>query len=115
MAVPGYGEVWLADLDPTAGREQAGLRPVLVVSPTRFNRGDLVLAVPFTRTDRGSPLHVRVEPPEGGVRAPSFAMCEQVRALSRRRLRQRWGIVEPGTQRAVAGCLRRLLPEPGVR
>lgn len=112
MAAPAYGEVWLADLDPTAGREQAGLRPVLVVSPTAFNRGDLVLAVPFTRTDRGSPLHVRIDPPEGGLRAPSFAMCEQIRALSRRRLRERWGSAGPDAMRAVGVRLRRLLPEP---
>jgi mRNA interferase MazF len=112
VAAPSYGEVWLADLDPTAGREQAGLRPVLVVSPTAFNRGDLVLAVPFTRTDRGSPLHVRIDPPEGGLRAPSFAMCEQIRALPRRRLRECWGSAGSDAMRAVGVRLRRLLPEP---
>ena len=31
------GDVWLVDLDPTAGHEQRGTRPVLVVSPAPFN------------------------------------------------------------------------------
>ncbi|HTC91678.1 MAG TPA: type II toxin-antitoxin system PemK/MazF family toxin [Bryobacteraceae bacterium] len=32
------GEVWLVSLDPTAGHEQKGRRPVLIVSPEAFNR-----------------------------------------------------------------------------
>lgn len=31
------GEIWLVDLDPTAGHEQRGTRPVMVVSPAEFN------------------------------------------------------------------------------
>lgn len=107
-----YGTVWLADLNPTRGREQRGLRPVLVVSPGRFNRGPLVIAVPFTRTERRTPLHVPVEPPEGGLRATSYAMCDQVRALSRERLLESWGEVTTPTMRAVVGRLHLLMPQP---
>jgi len=32
------GEIWLVDLDPTAGHEQRGRRPILIVSPDAFNR-----------------------------------------------------------------------------
>lgn len=32
------GEIWLVSLDPTAGHEQQGTRPVLIVSPGAFNR-----------------------------------------------------------------------------
>ena len=31
------GEIWLVSLDPTQGHEQQGTRPVLIVSPDRFN------------------------------------------------------------------------------
>ncbi len=113
MAAPARGEVWLADLDPVTGSEHAGTRPVLVLSAGRFNRGSIVVAAPLTRTDRGTPLRVRVQPPEGGLRATSFVMCEQLRALSRRRLLRQWGAVEPETMRAVAVRLRRLLPDDG--
>jgi mRNA interferase MazF len=111
LAPPARGEVWLADLDPVTGREQAGTRPILIVSANRFNRGSLVVGAPLTRTDRGTPMHVRVEPPEGGLRTASFVMCEHLRALSHRRLLRRWGAVEPATMQAVAIRLRRLLPD----
>ncbi len=32
------GDIWLVSLDPTAGHEQRGTRPVLIVSPAPFNR-----------------------------------------------------------------------------
>jgi mRNA interferase ChpB len=32
------GDIWLVSLDPTAGHEQQGTRPVLIVSPNEFNR-----------------------------------------------------------------------------
>jgi mRNA interferase MazF len=38
VSAPARGEVWLADLNPTWGHEQAGRRPVLVVSDDLFNR-----------------------------------------------------------------------------
>lgn len=37
------GDIWLVSLDPTAGHEQQGTRPVLIVSPDEFNR---VIGVP---------------------------------------------------------------------
>lgn len=110
---PSYGEVWLADLDPVRGREQAGRRPVLVVSADRFNRGpaELVIVVPFTTRDRRIPVRVPVEAPEGGLRERSFAMCEMVRSISRGRLLDRaWGSVSRSTMSEVSDRLRVLLP-----
>ena len=48
------GEVWLADLDAGHGREQAGVRPVLVVSATELGSGPsgLAIVVPLTTTHR---------------------------------------------------------------
>lgn len=112
VRAPEPGEVWLTDFGRTEGREQSGLRPALIVSPGRFNEGPLCLAVPLTRTQRGSPLHVRIDPPEGGLRTASFAMCDQLRALSRERLSQPWGQVEAPSLRRVASRLRLLIPEP---
>ncbi len=111
-ATPKPGDVVLTDFGRTVGREQAGLRPALIVSPSRFNEGPLVLCVPFTRTERGSPLHLRVEPPDGGLRAASFAMCDQVRAVSRARLAEHWGEVGDAVLSQVGARLRLLVPEP---
>ena len=109
MPAPIHGEVWLVDFGRTVGREQAGLRPALIVSPNRFNQGPLVIVVPFTTTERRSPLHLRVAPPSGGLREVSFAMCEQIRSLSRERLREPWGRVEGEVLREVVASLRLLV------
>ena len=105
------GEVWIANLNPTRGREQAGIRPVLVVSADGFNRGraNLAIVVPLTTTQRGIPLHVQIDPPQGGVRKTSYAMCEAVRSISTDRLERAWGVVSPETLAVVDDRLRVVL------
>ena len=106
------GEVWLADLEPTRGREQSGERPVLIVSTDRFNQGRsrLVVAVPFTTRRWALPIHVEVRPPDGGLREISFAMCEQVRSLAVDRLGpQPFGRVPAAVLDSVEDRLRLLL------
>jgi mRNA interferase MazF len=100
---PRRGEVWGVDLDPTRGREQAGIRPALIVSDDALNGGprDLVIICPITGTDRGIPTHVPVAPPEGGLSRPSAIMVEQVRAVSTSRLGRRGGEVTPETMGQV--------------
>jgi mRNA interferase MazF len=106
------GEIWVVDLDPTRGHEQAKTRPCIVVSDDRFNRSasGLVVVVPLTTVGRGIPWHVRVGPEDGGVREESFAMAEQVRAVSRGRLiGDPWGRVSAAVMAAIEERLRLLL------
>ena len=81
---PRQGEVWSVTFDPTRGHEQGGVRPGLVISNDRFNRTPhtFCILVPLTRTDRGIPSHVPVQPPEGGLRDALFILCEQITSLS---------------------------------
>ena len=111
MTAPARGEVWLADLDPTRGREQAGLRPVLVMSDDLFNEGpaDLVVVLPITSTVRRIPSHVRLSPPEGGLRTESAVLCEAIRSVSKQRLVRRWGTVGDARLAVVEDVLRILL------
>jgi mRNA interferase MazF len=108
---PSRGEIWITDLDPTRGHEQAGTRPCLVISVDPFNRGRarLTVVVPLTRTGRNIPTHVEVNPPEGGLIERSFAKCEDVRSISKDRLRQRLGVVSAATLGQVEMRLRFLL------
>ncbi|MEO0869805.1 MAG: type II toxin-antitoxin system PemK/MazF family toxin [Cyanobacteria bacterium J06642_11] len=89
------GEVWLVNLNPVKGREQAGKRPCLVISVDLFNNGsaDLVIALPITSKNKRIPFHVKVDPPEGGLKIRSYVKCEDVRSISKERLDQRWGRV----------------------
>ncbi|MEX0703137.1 MAG: type II toxin-antitoxin system PemK/MazF family toxin [Planctomycetales bacterium] len=111
MANPLRGEIWQADLNPTRGREQAGRRPVLVVSTDPFNEGpaELVVVLPITSKRKGIPWHVGIAPPEGGLRTASYIMCEAVRCVARERLAKRMGEAAPATMRDVEDRLRILL------
>ena len=112
MASPAArGDIWLADLNPVRGHEQAGRRPVLVVSVDAFNqsRADLVVVIPITSTLRPIPFHVVVQPPEGGLTNPSALLCEAVRSISKDRLVTRWGTVSPATMSQAEDRLRILL------
>ena len=108
---PSRGEVWLASLNPTRGHEQAGVRPVVVVSEDTFNHGPagLVVIVPMTTTWRGIFLHVRVNPPEGGLHRQSVIKCEDIRSISTERLIEQWGLLSSATLAVVEDRLRILL------
>ena len=109
MAKPSRGEVWLADPPrELQGREQAGGRPVLIVSADAINQGpsNLSIVVPFTTRDRGVILHVAVDPPEGGLTEHSVLLVEQVHAADQGRLAKRLGQVSEQTLRQVEDHLR---------
>lgn len=87
------GEVWLVNLDPTLGREQAGTRPALIISENLFNQGfaELVIIVPITSQNKGIRSHVKITKGEGGLNLESFAKCEDVRSVSKQRLIKKLG------------------------
>lgn len=111
VSEPSRAEVWDLNLDPIIGREQAGARPALILSVDLFNQGpaELVVAIPITRTERGVRWHVQVTPPEGGLVTRSFIQCENIRSLSKSRLRRRRGRVSQDTMQQVEDRLRILL------
>ena len=96
------GDVHWAKPDRSlVGREQSGRRPVLVVSNDLYltTVTTLALVVPLTSVDRGWDNHVRIDLP--AMSRPSFAMTEQVRAVSRQRLGNPVGRISPSTLEAV--------------
>lgn len=110
--MPERGEVWWTrPAKDLVGHEQAGERPVVIVSGEGINAGPwpLVIVVPLTTRDRGVPLHVPVDPPEGGVRAHSVVLVEQIHAADRGRLVERWGQLSPATMREIEDRLRIVL------
>jgi mRNA interferase MazF len=107
------GDVWDCDLNPIAGHEQAGRRPCLVISVDQLGKGpsELAIVVPITRTERVR-LDYRIDPPEGGLTAVSYAQPYQVRTISRERLSRRRGSVPDATLRDVIALVHLLTRAP---
>ena len=90
------GDVLWADLDPTRGREQAGQRPVLVISHDIFNeRSGTVIAMAITRQPQKAGFPLTVELAKGELPKRSWVKVSQVRTLSRERLGKRIGRLSP--------------------
>lgn len=110
---PLQGEIWLFDPDPVKGRKIGKkVRPALVVSCNLLNKGPsgLVIVVPITSKDKGIPSHIRIEPPQDGVKLTSFAVCEQIRSISKERLVKKVGSVQsPSILKEIKSWLTDLL------
>jgi mRNA interferase MazF len=112
---PTRGDIWLADpARDVVGHEQLGRRPVLVLSADAFNLAGrapwaLVIVAPLTTRVRNIPLHVPIQPPEGGLQYPSVVLVEQLYAADQRRLTQFFGKVSAATLREVEDRLRIVL------
>jgi mRNA interferase MazF len=92
------GEVWRADLSPTRGTEQSGVRPVLIVQTDRANpHSPHTIVVPFTTRIRHVllPSNVLVPASEGGLSQDSVALCEQIRVIDTGRLMVHLGDLSP--------------------
>lgn len=90
------GEVRWADLDPTRGHEQAGQRPVLILSADVFNeRSGTVIAVALTSQPQraGYPLTLELDPEL--LPKPSWVKISQIRTLSVQRIGRKLGSVPP--------------------
>ena len=108
---PVRGEIWYARFDPVVGHEQGGERPCLVISDDRFNqsRAGLVIVLPITGAQRTIASHVRVDPPEGELKAVSFIKCEDVRSISKQQLQSKCGRVSARIVETVEDHLRVLM------
>ena len=110
-ADPLQGDIWMADLDPSRGHEQAGKRPVLVISANDFNSSPagLVVVAPITSKSKGIRAHLPVEPGYTGLKTKSFIISEQPRTISKARLGRRLGYISEPTMRELKMWLRVLL------
>ena len=111
------GDVYLARLDPTEGSEQSGSRPVVVVSRDAINRSSpVVIVVPCTSWSTGRrlyPSQVLLTAPDGGLRSDSVALGEQVRAIAKDRLSDRWGALQGDAMRRIDRALQIAMDLPG--
>jgi mRNA interferase MazF len=90
------GDILWANLDPTLGREQSGLRPVLVLSQNVFNdRSGTVIAVALTSQQPSAGFPLTLELSDTGLPKKSWVKISQIRTLSVQRLGKKLGKATP--------------------
>ena len=84
------GEIRWADLNPVRGREQAGLRPVLILSHDVFNdRSGTVIAVALTSQEPSAGFPLTLESKAPGLPKRSWVKISQIRTLAVERIGRR--------------------------
>lgn len=104
------GDVFDARLNPTEGSEQAGIRPVIIVSRDAINQfSPVIVVVPLTsakNVKRSYPNNVLIPAGQGGLTADSVALGGQVRAITKARLLRWRGSLPPDVMQQVEQILR---------
>jgi mRNA interferase MazF len=85
MNAPDRGDVVWIDFDPQSGREQAGRRPALVLTPARYNRlVGLLIACPLTKQAKGYPFE---SPLPADLSVHGVVLADHIRSLDWRNRR----------------------------
>ena len=90
MATILRGDIFWADLNPVRGREQAGLRPVLILSHDVFNtKSGTAIVMAVTSQPQRSAFPLTLELVEGRLPKKSWVKISQIRTISVERLGKR--------------------------
>ena len=104
------GDVFDARLNPTEGSEQAGIRPIVIVSRDAINKNSsVIVVVPLTKAanvKRNYPNNVKIAEGAGGLTIDSVLLGGQVRAISKSRLLRQRGTLSADIMRQVDRALR---------
>ena len=101
------GEMYFADLSPSVGCEQDGVRPILVVSNDRGNRYSptvVVAAITGKPKRKKLPTHYML-PAMRGLSIPSVVLLEQLRTIDKSRLQTYIGTLDEITMRGIDRAL----------
>lgn len=89
------GEIWYANLNPVEGSEQAGFRPVLILSGNLLNTyAPVIICCPLTTKVKNYKGNVVLKPDNvNGLNEPSEILTYHIRSVAKSRLKQRIGKV----------------------
>lgn len=105
--IPDRGDIWWVALDPTLGSEIRKTRPCVVISIKVLNeRRRTVIVIPLSSSPKASPPILIAICCDG---QPTVAVTDQIRAVSKERLRSRLGAVTTEEMSALENGLRQIL------
>jgi mRNA interferase MazF len=102
------GQIWMADLDPVVGHDQAGRRPVLIVQNdvgNRFSPTVIVAAITSSLPPHPYPTEVRLRAGDAGLRRDSSVRLDQIRTVDKARLTRLLGALGPTAMQQVDRAL----------
>ncbi len=106
------GDIFLTDLSPVVGTEQAGIRPVLIIQIDRANKvSPHTIIIPLTTKIREAilPSHTKISKGVGGLTQDSVLLCEQIRVIDKRRFIKKLGSLGELDMNKVAKSLKIIL------
>ena len=106
------GDVFLVDLNPVVGAEQAGIRPALVIQIDKANAASPhTVIIPLTTRIRQVklPSHVRIPAGIAGLAEESILLCEHIRVIDKRRLVRKIGSVGEEHLRQIGVAIKVIL------
>ena len=110
------GEMYWVEFPPANGHEQSGRRPAIILQDDNYARAiSMVFVVPVTGTlaNLKYPATVRADPSDAnGLLKPSVILAYQARAIDRRRIQGRIGVIEPTILSQIYDTLDQLTGHP---
>lgn len=103
------GEIFYADLSPVVGSEQGGIRPVLVVQNdvgNKYSPTVIIAAITSQINKAKLPTHIEISGDEYGLSKDSVILCEQVRTIDKRRLKERIGHLDDSLMSKIDTALK---------
>ncbi|MFT4833257.1 MAG: mRNA interferase MazF [Marinoscillum sp.] len=101
------GEIWYAELNPTKGSEQAGFRPVVILSGNMMNELlNVVIVCPLTTKIKNYKGNIVLQPNDANkLSAPSEILLFHIRSISKIRLHRKIGDIESDELKALKSGL----------
>ena len=105
------GEIWYANLNPSEGREQAGFRPVVIISGDMLNQYlDIVIFCPLTSQVKNYKGNVILKPNKTNqLKKKSEVLTFHIRSVSKNRLMEKVGKITKTEINQVKVCLNDIL------
>lgn len=106
------GSIHWADLNPMVGNEQAGLRPVLIISHNIFNeRSGTVIALALTSQPQKAGFPLTYEFTAKGLPKQSWVKISQIRTLSVLRIKNKISTIPPEELETIIDGLNEIISE----
>jgi mRNA interferase MazF len=105
------GEIWLTNLNPIEGSEQAGVRPVVIVSGNALNdNAKVVWCCPLTTQIKKYHGNLQINPSaSNGLQLKSEVLTLHLISLSKSRLKQKMGSINLDELKVIHNCMNDIL------